>query len=329
MAGMLVWKSPAGKRTTRWLAVGASLGVAILIVSQITIAAPETFELIEHETGNTEEASTTTIAPTVDNIFESPLPGNQSGDQALLSSYLQVQMVSLLNPLIWLNCQTSGSTTDRPLAIEQKENAENIPKTRRIAKILTSISLDTSQWPLLGKPDAKYVIVEMLDYTCQHCQITDLAIRGAIDKYGDELAVIVLPVPMNASCNQFVKTTANQHLESCELAKLAIAVWRLEPKQFDDFHHWLFKTKPNYAAALKHANQITGENVLTRELKSKLPSEYVGKIVELYKLAGAGAIPKILFPNSTAVGEMSSAGPLISMIGREFNRSNEKATKVQ
>lgn len=322
MAGMVAFRTPAGKEPTRRLAVAAILGVAILIVSQITLAAPETFELIEHQPGNVGLESPSKVDPAKDDIFESPLIERRSPNQTSLSNNLQIELIGLLSPMSWLNFQTSVSTEEGPAATNLKRNAEKISHNRRTVKILKSVTLDVAHWPILGKPDAKYFIVEMFDYTCQHCQITDVAILGAMEKFGDDLAVIVLPAPMNASCNQFVKVTGDQHTESCELAKLAIAVWRLEPNRFGEFHHWLFQSKPTYATALKFANQLVGENLLKSELQSKFPSEYVGKIVELYRRSGAGAIPKIFFPSTTAVGEMSSTQTLISLIDRELIKSN-------
>ncbi len=319
MMGMIAWKAPTGKIATRRLAVGAFLCVAAFIVSQMAIDAPASYEMIEHDSINIEagpdwEKPPSPITPMEENIFESPALDSNPPDQAVLPLQLQMEIAAFIHPTVWLSCQTIGST-----ASKTPQQAAPAKDGRRTTKILNSVWLDVAQWPVLGNPDAKFVIVEMLDYTCQHCQVTNGAIRGAKEKYGDQLAVIVLPVPMNLTCNPFIKATAAHHKESCELAKLAIAVWRLEPKQFSACHHWLFESKRTYAGALQHAQQIVDEKKLKGELESNLPTQYIDKIVKLYHRAGAGAIPKLLFPNSTAVGEMRSTSALISMIDRELD----------
>ncbi len=323
IAGTIAWKKPAGMPATRFLALGAALGVMILIVSQMSVAAPQTFELIDHpiqsqDSGIPSRESPADADPALEQIFEPPLLHGNSSDQSWLSPRIHMELLSLLNPALGLSCQTNRMPAEGSSRINTGQNTASTPVSRRTVKILNSVNLDVSQWPLLGKQDAKYIVVEMFDYTCPHCQNTDVAIRGAMQKLDSQLAVIVLPVPMNATCNEFVKTTHAQHLESCQLAKLAIAVWRLAPERFEEFHHWVFQTKPSYASALKYAGQIVTTDRLNSELQSKLPSEYVSKMVKLYQRSGAGTIPKILFPNTTAVGEMASASTLISLIEREL-----------
>ena len=136
--------------------------------------------------------------------------------------------------------------------------------------------------------------------------------------YGDQLAVIVLPVPMDAKCNPHVNSTAAQHRESCEIAKLAIAVWHVAPERFTEFHNWLMESRPNYARALTQAESLIDRDKLQAELQSTVPSAFVKANVDLYKRASAGAIPKILFPRTSAVGEMRSKESLISLIEKQL-----------
>lgn len=327
MAGIILWKAPAGRRNTWRLAALAILPVAFFVAGQILVSAPENFELIEHEAGETPFIPATTDPPSgtwntdeVDGqIFESPLTETGNRDQANAYQGLHIGIGVLLNPVMLFSCQIAGP--DGQTSKNSREKQRGNSSERSTVKILNGITLDVAQWPLIGKPDAKYVFVEMFDYTCQHCQITHAAIRGAMDKYGDQLAVIVLPVPINASCNAYVKSTPAQHSEACELAKVAIAVWRLEPTQFGEFHDWLFESKPNYSVALNRAAQIAGQDRLKQELQGTLPSDYIAKNVKLYQRAGTGAIPKLLFPTASAVGEMRSADTLIALIEKQLGKA--------
>lgn len=124
----------------------------------------------------------------------------------------------------------------------------------------------------------------------------------------------MLPVPLDRSCNPHARNSGGPHAEACALAKLAIAVWHLDPTQFAEFHHWLLTTPPNQTAARTYAAKLVGEEQLMKELSSETPSAYVAKNVELYRRAGAGTIPKMLFPKTTSVGEITSTDNLKSLV---------------
>jgi protein-disulfide isomerase len=210
--------------------------------------------------------------------------------------------------------QTSGAKTTEAKKPEAKPPAR---KRRIITVAGGQISLDIRHWPLIGRPDAKYVFVEMFDYTCPYCRATHVAVRGAIDHFGDDLAILALPVPLDASCNHTVGYTAAEHAEACQIAKLAVAVWRVSRKQFAPFHSWLFEYPRTYADARQHAAELVGEDKLQAELNLPHAANYITKHVELYERIGAGTLPKILFPSSTVQGSVESAATLIDMISRD------------
>lgn len=201
---------------------------------------------------------------------------------------------------------------------EKKPNAKPAaPKPRIITVAGNQISLNIRHWPLLGRPDAKYVFVEMFDYTCPYCRATQQAVRGAMERFGNDLAIIALPVPLDAACNRTVGSTAGEHAEACEIAKTAIAVWRVSRKQFAPFHSWLFEQARTAAEARQHAAELVGEKALQDELSLPHAANYIAKHVDLYERAGSGSLPKLLFLTSSVSGSVDSANTLIEMITRE------------
>lgn len=207
--------------------------------------------------------------------------------------------------------QQPTQTAAKPVAV-----AAVVKKDRLVTVAGSRFSLNTRHWPLLGDPDAKYVFVEMFDYTCPHCRSTHKAIEGAFTKYGDQLAVIALPVPLERACNPSAKGTG--HVGACEQARLAVAVWRCERAKFRDFHHWMFEATRTTSQARMKAEQLVGKDRLTTELALGHARDYVSKHVELYKRVGSGAVPKLMFPKSTMTGQVSSSSTLVSAIQREF-----------
>jgi len=194
------------------------------------------------------------------------------------------------------------------------------PERRLVTVSGDQFTLDVRQWPLLGKPEAKYIFVEMFDYTCPYCRATHQALRGAMQHFGNDLAVVALPVPLDGACKHTVTTAISDHAESCEIAKLAVAVWRVDRKRFPQFHSWLFESAQRRTAdeARQYAAELVGENALAEELSRPYAGMYVAKHIELYERVGSGSLPKLLFPRTTVVGAVESSSTLIDMIQREL-----------
>ena len=202
--------------------------------------------------------------------------------------------------------QDEGKAKAKPKKPERKT---------RVVKFL-SLKLNAYDWPIVGKPSAKHVFVEMFDYTCPHCRTTNRAITEAKAKMGDDLAVVVLPVPMKRACNPTVAQDHHVHHEACELSRLAIAVWRCDGSKFCDFHDWMFEgeTAPTFAVAKAKAESMIGPEKLNKEFNKKTPQAYINLHVNMYKKLNAGVVPKLIFPRTAIQGQYTSTDGLISLI---------------
>ena len=190
------------------------------------------------------------------------------------------------------------------------------PPERRLLTFAGSrFTLDIKQWPLLGKTDAKYVFVEMFDYTCPHCRNTHHAIAGAQKKYGNDLAIFALPVPLENACNP---SAAGGHPGACEMAKIAVAVWRLDPSKFQTFHNWMFQSQRTVSTARAFAETLIDKERLKAELNSDVPGKYISRHVSLYQRVGSGQVPKLIFTNTTMQGEVNSTDTLCNTIKSEL-----------
>jgi len=196
-------------------------------------------------------------------------------------------------------------------------------KQRRIVAFMGGrAKLDANQWPLDGNPNAKHVFVEMFDYTCPHCRSTTKALYEAKAKLGGDVAVIALPVPLNSMCNPLIQKNHPSHVESCQLARLAVCVWRCDPAKFSEFHKWMFQGQlsPNYNQAMAKAAELVGSEQLNKELSKKIAGQYVERHVKLYKMVGGGAVPKLLFPQTSVVGEFTATDALVSVIQEQTGK---------
>jgi uncharacterized membrane protein len=100
------------------------------------------------------------------------------------------------------------------------------------------ISHEVSSFPILGSAQAKHILVEYFDYQCAACQKMSPYLEALVVKHPKEVSVLLLPVPLDGSCNGFVNQESN-HPGSCEITRIALALWRSKPDAYPAFHRQL------------------------------------------------------------------------------------------
>ena len=90
--------------------------------------------------------------------------------------------------------------------------------------------------PHLGRADAPHVIIEYFDYACSACRTMGGYLEALVATYPDDLCVVLLPVPLDPDCNDSLPPLEPGHPGACDLARAALAVWRVSPDQFHDVH---------------------------------------------------------------------------------------------
>ena len=163
----------------------------------------------------------------------------------------------------------------------------------------------TSQVPILGSPAAKIVLVEFFDYTCGSCRTLAGDLKELKKKWPDTFGVIVLPSPLNRACNPNLKPAVHDHPGACELARLALALWRAKPDAFPEFHEYLFSlplpaTPERIAEARRKAGSLAGEAVITTALQDPWIAQRLAENFETFGQLTSQSIimPKLLFPTS-------------------------------
>ncbi|MCW1925850.1 thioredoxin domain-containing protein [Luteolibacter arcticus] len=99
---------------------------------------------------------------------------------------------------------------------------------------------DVEALPRLGSADAKHVLVEYFDYQCPACRTMHGFLEALRLRHPKDIAVIVLPVPLERSCNRLLGPKDTAHPGSCELSRAALAVWRSAPAAFEEVHRSIF-----------------------------------------------------------------------------------------
>lgn len=222
--------------------------------------------------------------------------------------------------------QDSGAAKEQSRnPADSGQDPDEAVKRRMVGIFGGKIQLDVDQWPLLGNRNAQCIFVEMSDYTCPHCRANHQFISQARAELGDGVAVLVFSVPINRNCNDTVQHTEPVHADACELARLALAVWRLAPEKFPAFHEWLFsgEAAPTARSARIEAESLVDSEKLAEELGGETVDLYIAKQVELYRMVGAGTVPKMLFPDVTVTGNAGSAESLVRIIEQQRGGGGE------
>ena len=138
------------------------------------------------------------------------------------------------------------STTGQlqPQSDEQGEGMIHLAGDGRLVVFMAETkSYRVEQLPHLGEADAKHVLVKYFDYTCEACFTTHKYLDELMAKYPGQLAVIVLPVPLERACNPHLLVGLKDHPNACKFAELSLRVWRANPEMFAEFHRSLFECR--------------------------------------------------------------------------------------
>lgn len=99
---------------------------------------------------------------------------------------------------------------------------------------------DLSVLPHIGRDDATHVMVEYFDYSCAACRKMSAYLDALMAQHPTDICVVVLPVPMDRSCNHSLAPDESEHPDSCAMTRIALALWRANPKEFQNLHRVMF-----------------------------------------------------------------------------------------
>jgi uncharacterized membrane protein/protein-disulfide isomerase len=156
---------------------------------------------------------------------------------------------------------------------------------RKVSFLNDTLTIDMYDNAVIGSPDAPYVVVELMDYTCPHCRHAHEVIKKAKKKYGDDLAIVIMPVPLERSCNKYMPSTNPGHKGACKLAGLALSVWTIRPTAFTRYHDWLLADEnkaPQVSKAIIQAFEIVDGRQLRELSESGEIDARIARNVELY-----------------------------------------------
>lgn len=186
---------------------------------------------------------------------------------------------------------TEESDETESTELDQPDQEQTQSSERRYVSLQSlGNRVEVTNEPTLGDPHAEQVIVELLDYTCPHCRKMHSFVHQAAERYGEDICFVIYHVPLSRHCNPYVKIEQSLHRTACDYAKLAISVWKLNPKKFPEFHNWLMEGEkaPAVYKARQKAMELVGDQVLLDKSLGVEANRRVTQHVEEMKKLNSG-----------------------------------------
>jgi uncharacterized membrane protein/protein-disulfide isomerase len=178
--------------------------------------------------------------------------------------------------------------------------------------------------PLVGSPDAPCVVALLFDYKCPHCQQLHLMLDEAVRRYDGKLAFVLCPTPLNTRCNPYIPRDVDEFKDSCELAKIGLAVWVAKREAFPAFDRWMFSFESgdrwqprNLDAARAKAVELVGQAKFNAALADPWIVQYIQTCVRIYgdtTQGGNNAVPKLVFGSRWVIPEPNDANELVLIL---------------
>jgi uncharacterized membrane protein len=185
-------------------------------------------------------------------------------------------------------------------------------------------TIDTSAVPLVGSPDAPYIITEFFDYKCAHCQQVHAMLDEVIRLYNGKVAFVLRPAPLNSQCNPYVARDREEFKDSCELARISLVVWAAKREAFPAFDQWMFAPEPgalwlprSVDAARAKAVALVGQEKFDAARNDPWINWYMQTSIEIYGKTvdqSGNSIPRMAYGIHWVTPEPQDAAELVLIL---------------
>ncbi len=201
-------------------------------------------------------------------------------------------------------------------------STESLPAAENRA-VPSAPALDPRGAPLIGSPDAPFVVELFFDYKCPHCQKLHSMLDKAIARYDGKLAFALCPAPLNSQCNPYVARDVDEFKDSCELARISLAVWLAKREAFVAFDGWMFSPEPGHLwqprsleAASAKAAELAGSEKFKAARDDRWIDNYMKTSTQIYgdSISSGNAIPKLVFGTHWVIAEPNDLDDLVLIL---------------
>jgi uncharacterized membrane protein len=259
-------------------------------------------------------------------VINSHSSNRQAKNAAKLQSMSSVTKSNILplriNGLILIGLLTSGILAAGQMAITPKATYSSGTSQNN----LTDIDYNTA--PIIGAPDAPYVVKVLFDYQCPHCQKLHFMLNEAVRRYAGKLSFVLCPTPLNTQCNPYIPKDVDAFKNSCELARIGLKVWAARREVFPEFESWMFtfesgdKWSPrSLEAASEKAVELIGKEKFDNSRISDWVEQYMQACIQIFGQTLQGeksGIPKLVHGSQWVTPQPDSEEELLKILQKSL-----------
>jgi uncharacterized membrane protein len=189
-------------------------------------------------------------------------------------------------------------------------------------------AIDYHAVPIVGSPDAPYIVTLLFDYQCSRCQKIHFMLEEVVSRYSGKLAFALCPAPLNTRCNPYILKDVDAFKNSCELAKIGMAVWAARPGAFSAFENWMFTFESGdswYPRSLEttmaKAVELVGQAKFDAVWSDPWIEQYMQTCIQIYGQtlqSGKGGIPKLVFGSRWVIPDPYNADDLVMILQKSL-----------
>ena len=190
-------------------------------------------------------------------------------------------------------------------------------------------SIDYHDAPMIGSPDAPYIVTVLFDYQCSHCQKIHFMLEDAVRLYDGKLAFLLCPAPLSSTCNPYILYDVEASRNSCDLAKIGLTVWYANRRAFAEFDNWMYSFEtgsrwlPRSLETVRaKAVELIGRDKFDTVWSSPQVEQYLQKSIRIYGQTiqgGRSGIPKMIYGSRWIIPEPYNAEELISILQKSLS----------
>lgn len=204
------------------------------------------------------------------------------------------------------------SVTVMPETATPAPSTPSAPAARVLEVFGGRVKLNLMEVPVWGSPAAPQQLISLFDYTCSHCREMHERVEAVQKSFSNRLAVISLPMPLDAQCNTLIKRTHPRQLNACHYARLGLAVALAKPDAIKAYDDWFFTpaTPPSLVDATNKAVQLVGAEALARASTNALIEKHLAASMRLFEISAVeyknGNMPQFLIGTNIFTGDLTT-----------------------
>lgn len=189
--------------------------------------------------------------------------------------------------------------------------------------------IGSDEAPVIGDPQAEYVVDLLFDYQCSHCQKLHQILPEVVERFEGRVAFVLCPCPLSAKCNPYIPPDQVGFEGSCELARYALALYSIDPALYSQYDAWLFEPDPKKGwyprpvqEARERAEALVGTEALYEAISGDFVTMRLSRTAELFgrtSVGGQGGIPRFIYGDSWLVPEADSAADIAQILSERLN----------